>query len=250
MRCHLENSTAKRGSGTTKQAVKSLKVGYDYYTGPEQDAIKLVSGDIDPQTVWDGFGDNNWKFRVYWLWASYFGPPKHSNQYRDGPFHPSSKAEFPVNPRKVDLSSLINVNINAPTSEDGTQLTSGSAFGVNDIESLRHVYGNHAEMLVFMFGDRALSDEEWDAVAASIQEGRRLKEVPDKEMLQEMHRRKVLEGQYGTEVFNHEPYIHWESTRRSLDQETMGRSQNFQQKTVEISQSLGSLRDLWDRTYD
>jgi hypothetical protein len=81
--------------------VHAKKVGFTFHTGPGLDATEVKEEDVDPEALWDGLGDVLWLDRVYGLWASYFGPPKSKDEYKDAPFDPATKVAFPINPRRV-----------------------------------------------------------------------------------------------------------------------------------------------------
>jgi hypothetical protein len=101
MRCHLERSTVKRGSGANQNVVHAEKVCFTFHTGSGADAIKVKKEHVDTEALWDGLGDVGWHGRAYGLWTSYFGPPKWTNEYKDESFDPATKNAMPIKPRQV-----------------------------------------------------------------------------------------------------------------------------------------------------
>jgi hypothetical protein len=224
VRCHIENSAVYRGSGTDKQNVKGLKVGYTYHTGPGDKAQKLEKDDVDFETLWDGLGETGGQERAYTMWAVYFGMPRRSEAYNGIVFESALKAKFPVNPRAIPRPVTASGDITATLDQNLHQVGSASASNTdqvpfraspyNDIDALQEHVGDRAAMAVWMFGNRDLTEEELSAAASKLQSIRKLKLPPPKSMLIEMAHRKLVEGQYGEEILNHEPYRQWERTHR------------------------------------
>jgi hypothetical protein len=224
VRCHIENSAVYQGSGADRHKVNGTKVGYTYHTGPGNKERRLKKDDVDFETLWDGLGDTGGQERVYAMWAAYFGMPRRSEAYNGIVFEPAIRIEFPVNPRGVTRPATASGDITATLDQSLQQVGSPSASNTdripllasphNNIDAVQGIFGESAAMVVWMFGNQALTDEELGAVASKLQSTRSLKMPPPKSMLIEMGRRRLIEGQYGEEILDYGPYRQWEGTYR------------------------------------
>jgi hypothetical protein len=170
VRCHIENSAVYQGSGADRHKVNGTKVGYTYHTGPGNKERRLKKDDVDFETLWDGLGDTGGQERVYAMWAAYFGMPRRSEAYNGIVFEPAIRIEFPVNPRGVTRPATASGDITATLDQSLQQMGSPSASNTdripllasphNNIDAVQGIFGESAAMVVWMFGNQALTDEE------------------------------------------------------------------------------------------
>jgi hypothetical protein len=189
--------------------------------------IKLSKDHVDTETLWDRLGESGWQGRAYGLWASYFGAPKVTAEYKDNAFDPNTKTTLPTNARTVDSKY-------APTK--------ASAF--NDIMELKATCRESAALMVFLHGDRDLTEDELDKVAVSVQQWRQLKQAPERQLLIDMSRRQVMEVEYGALVLNYAPYVQWEATQKISEQEK-AHTAAVKKEVAAISEKVQGLAAMW-----